>query len=66
MVCNLVLTRARLAAQAAGKFGAEIAPMELKGKKGPVTFDTDEHPKPGATVEKIGKLPTTFKKDLQS
>ena len=51
------------AAHAAGKFDAEIAPIELKGKKGPVTFDTDEHPKPQATVEKISKLPTTFKKD---
>jgi acetyl-CoA acyltransferase 2 len=50
------------AAHAAGIFADEIAPMELKGKKGPMTFDTDEHPR-AVSLEKMGKLPTTFKKD---
>ena len=50
------------AAKEAGKFTDEVAPMELKGRKGPVIFDTDEHPRQ-ASVEKLGKLPTTFKKD---
>ena len=26
-------------------------------------MDTDEHPKPDTTVEKLSKLPTVFKKD---
>lgn len=50
------------AAKEAGKFTDEVAPMELKSRKGPVIFDTDEHPRQ-ASVEKLGKLPTTFKKD---
>ena len=50
------------AAHAAGAFDAELAPVEIKSKKGPVAFTTDEHPKPGATLEKMGMLPTPFKK----
>ena len=50
------------AAKAAGKFDDEIAPMELKSRKGPVVFDTDEHPRVTA-LEKMGKLASTFKKD---
>ena len=49
-------------AKEAGKFDDEIAPIELKSRKGPVSFDTDEHPR-ATTLEKMGKLPTTFKKD---
>ncbi|OOQ59563.1 acetyl-CoA C-acyltransferase [Mucilaginibacter pedocola] len=51
------------AAQAAGKFKAEITPVELKDKKGEITlFDTDEEP---ATVkfDKIPSLKPVFKKD---
>jgi acetyl-CoA acyltransferase 2 len=51
------------AAQAAGKFAAEIAPIELKSKKGPVSFDKDEHPRPEATLEGLAKLAPVFKKD---
>ncbi len=51
------------AAQQAGHFAAELAPIELKSRKGPEMFDTDEHPRPEATLEKMGKLPTVFKKD---
>eukprot|EP00500_Bicosoecida_sp_ms1_P006435 CAMPEP_0203816550 /NCGR_PEP_ID=MMETSP0115-20131106/16054_1 /ASSEMBLY_ACC=CAM_ASM_000227 /TAXON_ID=33651 /ORGANISM="Bicosoecid sp, Strain ms1" /LENGTH=396 /DNA_ID=CAMNT_0050725455 /DNA_START=33 /DNA_END=1223 /DNA_ORIENTATION=- len=51
------------AAHAAGVFDDEIAPMELKGRKGPVTFSADEHPRPQATVEAMSKLPAVFKKD---
>jgi acetyl-CoA acyltransferase 2 len=50
-------------AKAAGKFDDEIAPIELKSRKGPITFDTDEHPKPTTTPAQMAKLPTTFKKD---
>jgi len=50
------------AAHAAGKFTDELAPITLKSRKGEELFDTDEHPKPQATIEKLAKLPTPFKK----
>ncbi len=39
------------AAQKAGKFVAEIAPVTIKGKKGDVVVDADEYIRLGATVE---------------
>jgi len=52
------------AAQSAGAFAAEIAPIELKGKKGKkVSFDVDEHARPDATNESMAKLPPVFKKE---
>lgn len=48
----------------AGKFKAEIVPVELKDKKGNVTiFDTDEGPRDGLTIEKLQKLKPCFIKD---
>ncbi len=47
----------------AGVFKDEIAPVQVKTRKGMVTFDTDEHPKPETTMEGLAKLPTIFKKD---
>ncbi len=45
------------AAQAAGLFADEIVPVEVPQRKGdPVVVDTDEHPRPGTTAEKLGKL----------
>src|SRR5881394_4004682 len=37
--------RKAIAAQAAGKFKAEIAPVEIKSRKGSTTVDTDEGPR---------------------
>ena len=51
------------AADAAGRFASELAPLEVKGKKGPVRFERDEHPRPDTTVEGLRKLPKVFKKD---
>jgi len=51
------------AAQEAGRFTEELAPIEVKGRKGPVLFDRDEHPRPDTTVESLKKLPKVFKKD---
>ncbi len=51
------------AADEAGRFANEIAPVEVKGKKGPVLFAHDEHPRPDTTVEALRKLPKVFKKD---
>ncbi len=59
-----VLSQKRFAAaQEAGRFRDEIAPMEIPARKGPVTFARDEHPRPETTVEGLRKLPKVFKKD---
>ncbi len=45
------------AAQAAGIFKDEIVPVTIPQKKGdPVIVDTDEHPRPGTTLEQLAKL----------
>lgn len=49
-------------AKADGLFQAEMAPMEIKTRKGPQTLDTDEHPRPETTLEQLAKLPTVFDK----
>ncbi len=52
------------AAAAAGKFDAEIVPVEVPQRKGdPILFKTDEGVRPGTTVEKIGKMRPAFRKD---
>ena len=52
------------AAIASGRFKDEIVPVEIPQKKGdPIIFDTDEHYKPGTTVESISKLRPAFKPD---
>lgn len=49
------------AARAAGFFADEILPIEVpKGRKQTVVVDTDEHPRPDTTVEKIANLRTLF------
>ena len=45
------------AAQKAGHFADEIVPVHVPQRKGdPVVVDTDEHPRPGTTAEKLAKL----------
>jgi acetyl-CoA C-acetyltransferase/acetyl-CoA acyltransferase 2 len=51
------------AAQAAGRFDEELAPLDLPGKKGPVRFDRDEGPRPDTTVEALRRLSKVFKPD---
>jgi acetyl-CoA C-acetyltransferase len=55
--------RKAIAAIKAGKFKNEIVPIKIKSKKGETIFDTDEYPKDGVTVEKLGQLRPAFKKD---
>ena len=58
-----------VAATAAGKFAAEILPLEMAevtpGADGPqrrpITLDRDEHIRPETTVEALGKLRPVFK-----
>jgi acetyl-CoA C-acetyltransferase len=49
------------AAQASGKFKAEIVPVELLGRKGPTVFETDEHNRPGTTLETLAALKPAFR-----
>jgi acetyl-CoA C-acetyltransferase len=51
------------AAQAAGRFEAEIAPVTIKGRKGPETFVHDEAPRPETTFEILSKLRPAFRPD---
>lgn len=47
---------------AAGKFKDEIVPVVIRGKKGDIVFDADEHPR-ATTAEKLAQLKPAFKKD---
>ncbi len=47
-----------------GRFKDEISPVPIPQRKGePKMYDTDEHPKPDMTMEKLAALPPAFKKD---
>lgn len=50
-------------AQDAGRYDDEIAPVEIKTRKGSVEVKLDEHGRPDTTVEGLKKLPKVFKKD---
>jgi acetyl-CoA C-acetyltransferase len=49
------------AAQAAGKFKAEIVPVESSGRKGPTVFEADEHNRPGTTLDALAALKPAFR-----
>jgi acetyl-CoA C-acetyltransferase len=49
------------AAQAEGKFLAEIVPVELPARKGPALFEADEANRPGTTIEALAKLKPAFR-----
>lgn len=51
------------AAIAEGKFKEEIIPVQLKGKKTAMVFDTDEHPNARVNLDTMAKLKPAFKKD---
>ena len=48
---------------AKGYFKDQILPIELKSKKGPVQFDTDEHVRNDASLEGMAKLRAVFAKE---
>lgn len=48
------------AASRAGRFFAEIAPVTIEARKGPVTIDADEHIRHDASLEAMGKLKAAF------
>lgn len=43
-----------------GRFADEMMSLEVKGKKGVTLFEQDEHPRLGATLASISKLPPVF------
>ncbi|UOR11497.1 thiolase family protein [Halobacillus amylolyticus] len=46
-----------------GKFKDEIVPVEVKEKKKTFVVDTDEHPRPQTTIEKLATLRPAFKEN---
>jgi len=47
-----------------GLFAQEIAPIEVPQHRGePIVFDTDEHPRPGTTLQRLAALGPIFAKD---
>ncbi|MFO7263443.1 MAG: acetyl-CoA acetyltransferase [Bacillaceae bacterium G1] len=59
---EFALRSQELAQQAieAGRFKEEIVPYEVKGRKGSVIFEVDEHPRK-TSLEALSKLPPVFK-----
>jgi acetyl-CoA C-acetyltransferase len=51
------------AAQAAGRFEDEIVAVEIAGRKGPTVFETDEHNRPGTTLDALAALKPAFRPD---
>ncbi len=52
------------AAMENGKFTSQIVPVSVPGRRGSsVQFDTDEHPRPDVTLERISELKPVFKKE---
>ena len=50
-------------AQAAGHFKAQIAAVQVPGKKGPTPFNQDEANRPDTTIEALARLKPAFRPD---
>ena len=48
-------------AQRNGRFAEEIIPIEVKGRKGAISFDVDEHNRPDTTLESLSALKPVFR-----
>jgi acetyl-CoA C-acetyltransferase len=51
------------AAQKAGRFAGQIAPVAIRGKKGDIVVDQDEYIRHGATYESVSGLRPAFAQD---
>ena len=50
------------AAQASGRLAQEITPVAVPQRRGdPIVVETDEHPRPGTTLEQLAKLRAPFR-----
>ena len=56
-----IQARQPLPAPQAGVFNGEIAPVEVKGKKGKEAMTADEHPRLNSTLADLQKLKPVFK-----
>src|SRR5258705_2285021 len=50
-------------AQQAGRFNAQIVPVEGSDRGETILFDKDEHNRPGTTLEALARLKPAFRKD---
>ena len=55
--------RRAAAAISEGRFKSQILPIELKSRKGPVIFDTDEHVRTDVSADSMAKLKAAFVKE---
>jgi acetyl-CoA C-acetyltransferase len=55
--------RRAASAIAEGRFAEQILPVEVQVGRKTVTFDTDEHPKPGTKIEGLAALRPAFRKE---
>jgi acetyl-CoA C-acetyltransferase len=55
--------RRAIAAIEAGRFEAEVVPVEIKTRKGTVEFKIDEHARPDVSLEVLAKLKPAFHPD---
>jgi len=55
--------RKAVAAMDAGKFDAEIVPVEIEGRRGTTVVDEDETPRRDTSLEALGKLRPAFPRD---
>jgi acetyl-CoA C-acetyltransferase len=46
-----------------GRFSDEIVAVQVDGKKGPITVDTDENPRPDTSIEALARLKPAFQPD---
>ncbi len=51
------------AAQKAGRFKDEIAPVTITSRRGDTVVESDEYPKHGTTMESLGKLRPAFNRE---
>ncbi len=56
----LASQRKSQSAREAGRFGDEIVPVSVPGRKGATVVERDEHPRDGATLADLAKLPPVF------
>ena len=47
----------------AGRFADELSPVTVRSRKGETVIEADEHVRPNATVEGLGKLPPVFDRE---
>jgi len=61
----LALESQRRAARAVaeGRFKAQIIPVQVPTRKGPIVFDTDEHVRGTVEMEQLAKMKPVFKKE---